>query len=61
VTGTGAENVTDGDHSFSVESGAEVDIVILSLGYQNLRILAYSTTAAATIPVAQVLDRQYAS
>jgi hypothetical protein len=56
---TGAESVTDGDHAFSVGSGVAVDIAILSLGYQNLRILNYSTTSNATVPVSQVLDRQY--
>jgi hypothetical protein len=59
LSGTGAENIDDGDHSFSVSSGTPVDISILSFGYQNLRILNYSTTANASIPVSQVLDRQY--
>jgi hypothetical protein len=60
-SGTGAESVTDGDHAFSVPSGTAVDIVILSLGYQNMRILNYSTTASASIPVSQVIDRQYSN
>jgi len=59
VPGSGAESVTDGDHSFSISSGVAVDIVVLSLGYQNLRILNFSATANASVPVAQVLDRQY--
>jgi hypothetical protein len=58
-SGTGAESVTDGDHAFSVPSGTSVDIVILSLGYQNMRILAFSTTSSTSIPVSQVIDRQY--
>ena len=48
ISGTGAESVTDGDHAFSVPLGTDVDIVILSLGYQNMRILAYSVDADAT-------------
>ena len=58
-SGTGNENVTNGTHTFSVPSGTAIDISILSLGYQNTRILNFSTTADATIPVSQVLDRQY--
>jgi hypothetical protein len=61
VAGTGAENVTTGSHAFSVGSGVAVDIAVLALGYQNLRILSYSTTADAAVPVSQVLDRQYAN
>lgn len=59
ISGTGAENVTDGDHQFSVAQGTAVDIVILALGYQNMRILNYTVSADATLPVSQVLDRQY--
>lgn len=59
VTGTGAENVTSGSHLFSVASGASIDIAVLSLGYQNLRILNFSTTADTSIPVSQQIDRQY--
>jgi len=61
ISGTGAENVTDGDHAFSVPVGTDVDIVILALGYQNMRILGYSVDADATLPIAQQLDRQYAN
>lgn len=59
ISGTGDENVTDGDHVFSVGSGVGVDISILSLGYQNLRILNYSSVGNASIPISQVIDRQY--
>lgn len=59
VAGTGAEDVTDGDHTFSLSSGQAVDIVILALGYQNMRILNYSSAISATIPISQILDRQY--
>lgn len=61
ISGTGAESVTDGDHAFSVPLGTDVDIVILALGYQNMRILAYSVDADATLPIAQQIDRQYAN
>jgi hypothetical protein len=60
-SGTGAENVTTGTHAFSVPASTAVDIAVLSLGYQNLRILNYSTASDASIPVSQVLDRQYAN
>ncbi len=59
VSGTGAESVTSGSHVFSVSSGLAVDITILSLGYQNARIKNFSTTADTSVPVSQVIDRQY--
>lgn len=59
IAGTGAENVIDGDHAFSVSVGTSVDIVILALGYQNMRVLAYTVSADASIPISQQLDRQY--
>jgi hypothetical protein len=58
-SGTGVENVTSGMHAFSLPAGTAVDISILSLGYQNMRILNYSTTSDTAIPISQVLDRQY--
>jgi hypothetical protein len=58
-SGTGAESVTSGSHSFTLPSGTAVDIAILSLGYQNLRILNFSTSSDTSIPISQVLDRQY--
>lgn len=61
IAGTGAESVTTGSHLFSVGAGVSVDISILALGYQNLRVLAYSTTADASVPITQVVDRQYAN
>lgn len=57
--GAGAENVTTGTHAFSLPAATSVDIAVLSLGYQNMRILNYSTAADATLPVSQVVDRQY--
>jgi hypothetical protein len=58
-SGTGAENVTSGSHTFSVPSGTSIDIVILSLAYQNLRLLSFSTTSDTSVPIQQQLDRQY--
>lgn len=55
----GQENVISGSFNFSVGSGVSVDISILALGYQNQRILSYSTTSDASIPITQILDRQY--
>lgn len=59
VAGSGAENVTSGSHSFNIGLGQQVDIAILSLGYQNTRILNYSSTVSASVPIQQVIDRQY--
>jgi hypothetical protein len=58
----GQENVTSGtfawDYDYTVVSS--VDISILSLGYQNTRLLNIPLTfAGATIPIQQQLDRQY--
>lgn len=55
----GQENVTGGTFTFGVSAGQLVDISILSLGYQNQRLLNYSTTATTSIPISQVIDRQY--
>lgn len=55
----GQENVTGGTFTFGVSAGQSVDISILSLGYQNMRLLSYSTTSTTSIPISQVIDRQY--
>lgn len=57
----GQESVTTGSFTFGVGAGVAVDISILSLGYQNMRILNYSTTGDASIPISQQVDRQYAN
>ncbi len=57
----GQENVTSGSFQFSVGSGVAVDVSIIALGYQNMRILNYGTTSDATIPISQQVDRQYAN
>lgn len=59
ISGTGAESVITGSHAFGVPSGTTVDISILSLDYENTRIKNFSTTADTSVPVSQVLDRQY--
>lgn len=59
VPGTGAEDIDGGSHSFSLTSGLSVDLAILCLGYQNMRVLAQSWTANTSVPISQVLDRQY--
>jgi len=56
---TGQEDVTTGTYAFSVGSGVLIDVSILSLGYQNQRLLSYSTTTDATLPISQQIDRQY--
>lgn len=58
----GDENVVSGSFSwtFDPEDTPSVDIAVLSLGYQNLRILAVSLGLAdVTIPVQQQVDRQF--
>ena len=59
VIGTGAENVTTGEHVFTSDSGTPIDISILALGYQNTRLLSQYFSQDASIPISQVIDRQY--
>lgn len=60
---TGQEAVTTGTYTTGIDSATypSVDIAVLSLGYQNLRILGVSMTTDQNIPVAQVIDRQYSN
>jgi hypothetical protein len=58
----GQEDVTSGSFTWVYDPDVgSVDISILSLGYQNLRLLNVSlpSTADLTIPVQQQFDRQY--
>jgi hypothetical protein len=58
----GEENITDGTFTwqFDPEEYPSVDISIISLNYQNIRLLGQSLTLAdLTIPVQQQIDRQY--
>lgn len=63
IAGSGAENVTGTfTWEFDPTEHPIVDISIISLGYQNTRILAQALTLAdVTIPVQQQIDRQYAN
>lgn len=57
----GSENVVSGTFSTGIDAATylSVDIAVLSLGYQNLRLLAVSTTTDVSIPIQQQIDRQY--
>jgi hypothetical protein len=57
----GAENVTTGTFSTGIDAAAypSVDIAIVSLGYQNLRLLSINMATDRSIPIQQQLDRQY--
>lgn len=58
----GQENVTSGTFSwtFDPDDTSAVDIAVLSLGYQNLRLAGVALALAdVTIPIQQQLDRQY--
>lgn len=58
----GQESITSGTFTwqFDPEETPSVDIAILSLGYQNIRLTNFGLSLAdATIPVQQQIDRQY--
>ena len=58
----GEEAVTSGTFSTSIDDLAypSVDIAIVSLGYQNRRILGQDMTSGdVTLPIQQRIDRQY--
>ncbi len=55
----GQENVTSGTFVFSVGTSVTVDISIISLSYQILRIKNYSSAADTSLPIQQIVDRQY--
>jgi hypothetical protein len=59
---TGQEDVTSGTFTANIDATTypTVDISVLSLGYQNTRYLSQSLgSSGLTIPVSQVIDRQY--
>lgn len=59
---TGAENITGGSFSWNYDPDvvADVDISILSLGYQNIRLKNLSLGLSdSSIPIQQQVDRQY--
>lgn len=58
----GEEDVTSGSFSwtFDPDDASTVDIAVLALGHQNLRLTSIALALAdVTIPVQQQLDRQY--
>lgn len=60
----GQELVVSGVFETAIDAGAypDVDISVLSLGYQNTRITGVNMEGGSvTIPVQQVIDRQYAN
>ncbi|RME26938.1 MAG: hypothetical protein D6798_05660, partial [Deltaproteobacteria bacterium] len=57
----GQEAVTTGTFTTTIDTGtaAQVDIAVLSTGYQNLRLTGVDlTSGAVTIPIQQQVDRQ---
>ncbi len=59
----GQESVTSGTFTAQLDRGtySAVDISILSLGYQNTRLTNVSISSNVSIPVQQIIDRQYAN
>lgn len=60
----GQESVTSGTFSTQIDAGTypDVDISIISLGYQNTRLLGVDMSGGnVSIPIQQVIDRQYAN
>jgi hypothetical protein len=61
----GQENITGGTFSWQYDTDAysSVDIAILSLGYQNIRLTSFSlpTSGDSSVPIQQQLDRQYSN
>ena len=61
----GIEDATDGSadnrsFTFSLSAGTDVDIQILSVGYENLRLEAYEVpTSDTSVPIQQRFDRNY--
>lgn len=57
----GTENVTTGTFSTGIDAALypDVDIAIISLGYQNIRLLGVDVTSDVSIPIQQTIDRQY--
>lgn len=59
----GQETITSGTFTTQIDAGTypSVDISIISLGYQNTRLLGISVATDTSIPVQQIVDRQYAN
>jgi hypothetical protein len=63
-TGTeiaGQEDVITGTFQTGIDAATypNIDIAIISLGYQNIRLLNVSMASDQTIPIQQQIDRQY--
>lgn len=61
----GQETITSGSFSwqYDPDTYTSVDIAILSLGYQNIRLtnFALSSSSDSTVPIQQQIDRQYSN
>jgi hypothetical protein len=57
----GQENVTTGTFSYSYIWSTDIPILvsIVSIGYQNLQLNSTLTATGTSIPISQVIDRQY--
>lgn len=57
----GQENVTTGTFSYSYVWSSDIPILvsIVSIGYQNLQINSTLTATGTSIPIQQIIDRQY--
>jgi hypothetical protein len=58
----GQENVTGGTFAWQFDPGvvSAVDVAVLSLGYQNMRLTSVTLALAdLTVPIQQQIDRQY--
>lgn len=57
----GQESVTSGTYTTDIDVAAypDVDVSVLALNYQNIRLLNQTLGEGLTIPVSQVTDRQY--
>jgi hypothetical protein len=57
----GIENTSGGSWPFTLEIGTVVDIALISLQYQNLRINNFTITQTQDLPVSQRFDRNYSN
>jgi hypothetical protein len=57
----GQENVTTGTFSYSYVWSTDIPVLvsIVSIGYQNLQLNSTLTATGTSIPISQVIDRQY--
>lgn len=57
----GQEDITTGTYTTDIDVAAypDVDVSVLALNYQNIRLLNQTLGSGLTIPVSQVVDRQY--